>query len=79
PACGPGYMTKADVEHLKDYFDVTVYYQCHALHQPYDVEDVSVRIIEDEMDIDPVAREFDAVIYNIGTKEQNHNSINQSL
>ncbi|CRY30718.1 DUF4214 domain-containing protein [Burkholderia pseudomallei] len=79
PACGPGFMSKAVVEHLKDYFDVTVFYQWHALHQPYEVEDVSVRIIEDDMDMEPVAREFDAVIYNLGNNEENHYSIFQCL
>ncbi|HDR9585215.1 TPA: DUF4214 domain-containing protein [Burkholderia stabilis] len=78
-ACGPGFMSKAVVECLKDYFDVTVFYQWHAVHQPYEVEDVDVRIIDSDMDMESVAREFDAVIYNLGNNEENHYSIFQCL
>ncbi|QOH33604.1 glycosyl transferase WcbH domain protein [Burkholderia cepacia] len=78
-ACGPGFMSKAVVECLKNYFDVTVFYQWHAIHQPYEVEDVDVRIIDSDMDMESVAREFDAVIYNLGNNEENHYSIFQCL
>jgi glycosyltransferase involved in cell wall biosynthesis len=79
PACGPGFMSKAVVECLKDYFDITVFYQWHAAHQPYEVEDVEVRVIESDMDMESIARNYDAVVYNLGNNEENHYAIINAL
>lgn len=78
-ACGPGFMSKAVVEYLKNYFDVTVFYQWNSKHHPYEVDDVEVRVIDENMDMEPIARDYDAVVYNLGNNEENHYAIFQCL
>lgn len=79
PACGPGFMSKAVVERLKDYFDITVFYQWHEQYAPYAIEDVDVRVIENDIDMDAIGQSYDVVVYNLGNNEENHYSVIQCL
>ncbi len=78
-ACGPGFMSKAVVTQLKNYFDVKVFYQWHSELQPYDIKDIPVEVISNELDLEKIAKDFDVIFYNIGNNETNHYAILNAL
>lgn len=76
---GPGFMSKAIVTQLKNYFDVKVLYQWHPTLQPYDIKDITIEVITDDLDYEKISKDFDVIFYNLGNNENNHYAILNAL
>lgn len=77
-SCGPGFMSHAVVRSLCDYAEVGVFYHPNE-EEPFSLPGASLTEITSELDLRQVARDFDAIIYNLGNNEENHQYILQAL